>query len=434
VGDFNGDGLMDVAVPSWTGAKVTVLLGKGNGGFRIGSSLAVGNKPSWVAVADVNGDGFLDLAVSNAGDATVSVLLGNGDGTFQAQKPFSVRTKPVYVVAADFNGDKRPDLAVVNQLSNSVSILLGVGDGTFRTATNYTTGQGTSPVSAVAGDFIGNGRLDLAFAASGNNTVAVMLNHGDGTFSLPLGYAVGSTPSAVAEGDFNNDGFVDLAVTNSKASTVSVLLGNGNGTFNTATNFPTGAGPLSVVVQDLNGDGKADLAVGFSGIATGATNGISILAGNGDGTFQTHVDHATKFLSGALTEAVAVADFNGDGSPDLVAADALANIVSVFLNTSLASPFPSKLAFGSQAVGTSSNPKTVTLNNSGSAILQVSGVTITGDFSQTNTCTAPVDPGTSCSISVVFTPTQTGARTGVVTITDNSPTGTQAISLAGTGR
>ena len=425
---------MDVAVPSWTGAKVTILLGKGNGGVRSGGSFAVGNKPSWVAAADVNGDGFLDLVVSNAGDGTVSVLLGNGDGTFQAQKTFSARTKPVYVIIADFNGDKKPDLAVVNQLSNSVSILLGVGDGTFQAATSYTTGQGTSPVWAVAGDFIGNGKLDLAVAASGTNTVAVMLNHGNGTFSLPLGYAVGSTPSAVAEGDFNNDGFLDLAVTNNKASTVSVLLGNGNGTFNTATNFPAGVGPLSVVAQDLNGDGKVDLAVGFSGITVGATNGISILAGNGDGTFQTHVDHATKFLLGALTEPVAVADFDGDGSPDLVAADALANIVSVFLNTSLASPFPPKLGFGPQLVGTSSQPQTVTLNNSGSALLQVSSVTATGDYSQTNTCTAPIDPGTSCSISVVFTPTQKGTRTGIVTITDNSPSVTQTISLAGIGR
>jgi hypothetical protein len=286
----------------------------------------------------------------------------------------------------------------------------------------------------VAADLIGNGRIDLAITGTGNNTVAILLNHGNGTFTLPIGYPVGTAPMGLTVGDFNLDGSLDLAVANNKSNNISVLTGNGNGTFNAAVNYPAAAGPLSVAADDFNGDGKVDLAVGFSGIGVGASNGVSVLAGNGDGTFQTHVDHASKFLSGAPTEPVVNADFNGDGAVDLLLADQLSGIVTVFLNSALASPAPNALNFGSVTVGGHSNPKTVTLTNSGSASLNVTGVSTSGDYSQTNTCTAPVPAGGTCSISVIFSPTQQGKRPGTLTITDNSPSGSQKVTLAGTGK
>ena len=380
---------------------------------------------------DFNSDGKMDIAVTNATDNTVSVLLGNGDGTFQSRKTFAVGTDPNYVATGDFNADGITDLAVVNELSLSVSILLGNGDGTFLAAKGYTTGMKTLPLWAAVGDFIGNGKLDLAIASSSSNSVQVLLGKGDGTFTLPVAYTAGTSPSAVTMGDFNGDGVQDLAVANSKSSNVSIFLGVGNGTFGAATNFATAITPLSVIAGDFNGDGKLDLALGYSTL--GSDNGVSILMGNGDGTFQNHVDHTTGLLDGGPTEAVTAADFNGDGDMDVVAADQIGNIISTFLNTPLAGVAPPSLNFGVQLLKKPSPTKTLTVTNSGSATLNVSSVSTTGDYSQTNTCTAAILPGGTCSVSVIFTPTVTGTRSGSITLNDNAPSASQVISATGIG-
>src|SRR6266446_6281293 len=133
VGDFNGDGILDLAVSDYgcpldcnssPSSTVTVLLGNGNGTFRPAPSLTVGNGPAGVVVGDFNGDGKLDLAVANLNDNTLSVLLGNGDGTFQAAQDFAVDNDPVFVAVNDFNGDAAPDLAVANLHALSISVLL----------------------------------------------------------------------------------------------------------------------------------------------------------------------------------------------------------------------------------------------------------------------------------------------------------------------
>ena len=121
-----------------------------------------GTHPSTVAVGDFNGDGVQDLAVANVNSANVSVLLGNGDGTFQVAVNFGAGGRPRSVAVADFNGDGVQDLAVANDGSNNVSVLLGNGDGTFQEAVNF--GAGIFPVSVAVGDFNGDGRPDLAVA------------------------------------------------------------------------------------------------------------------------------------------------------------------------------------------------------------------------------------------------------------------------------
>jgi FG-GAP-like repeat len=127
-------------------------------------------------------------------------------------------------------------------------------------------------------------------------------------------------------GDFNGDTKLDLAVANG-GSTVSVLLGNGNGTFQTHVDYGTGNGPNSVAVGDFNGDGNLDLVTANSGVA-GNGKTVSVLLGNGDGTFQAHVDYGT----GNGPQSVAVGDFNGDHAQDLAVAN-LGSTVSVLLNT-----------------------------------------------------------------------------------------------------
>jgi len=428
VGDFNGDGKLDLAVANEGSNNVSILLGKCDGTFQAAVDYGAGSNPSSVAVGDFRDDGKLDLVVANDGSDNVSILLGNGDGTFQAAVNYGVGSAPTSVAVGDFNGDGKLDLAVVNELSNNFSILLGNGDGTFQAAVNY--GAGLSLFSVAVGDFNGDGKLDLAVASGGSDYVSVLLGNGDGTFKTAVQYVAGLEPISVAVADFNGDGKLDLAVANYESNNVSILLGKGDGTFQAAVDYGIGtenypATPGSVAVGDFNGDGKLDLVVG--GVESDNVSVVSVLLGNGDGTFQAAVNYG----AGAGQTSVAVGDFNGDGRLDLAAP------ASLLLQTPLASLSSTSLNFGNELVGATSAPNQVTLSNPSGLALTISSVAVTGtnaaDFSQTNTCGTGLAVGASCTITVTFKPTQTGPRTASVNITDNAAGSLQTIGLSGTG-
>jgi FG-GAP-like repeat len=374
-----------------------------------------------VAVADFNGDGKLDIAVGNFDNSnpSISILLGNGDGTFQPAVNYNVPCCPSSIMAGDFNGDGKLDLVAA---TDAASVLLGNGDGTFQPVLNYPAGSNTA--TAAVGDFNGDGHLDLAVANNGGNNVSVLLGNGDGTFQSAPEYPVGNAPLTVVAGDFNGDGILDLAVTNLSDNTVSVLLGNGNGTFQSAVNYSAAGYPWGMTVGDLNGDGNLDLAV-----ATGPTQ---ILFGKGDGTFEPAAAYGGEL---ANPNSIAAGDFTGQGRPDLVRTDGVS--AAELLVQSLLAPSATSVEFPLQLLQINSAAQDVTLTNVGTQLVSISGIAFTGtnaaEFSETDTCGLSLAAGATCSISITFTPTQVGARTAALTVTDSAGGSPQSIALNGFG-
>jgi hypothetical protein len=343
-----------------------------------------GISPGSFVTADFNGDGIPDLAVPAFGvgtTGTIAILLGNGDGTFNPAPSITTPHAIELTKVADFNGDGIPDLVMVESLVASphtiawLQVELGKGDGTFTPSPPVLlpdSNSGFPQFSFLAvGDFNGDGKPDLVLQYSAiTPTLASYLlffpGNGDGTFAPPApAYQFPSsiTCMSMAVADFNGDGNLDLACPNQEVippngdytpppGNISVLLGNGDGTFRFGSNVPVGAGPYYVVVADFNGDGKADLATAgwFYPTPSSPVTTVSIALGIGDGTFSPYI-RLTASLN-AETSVVA-GDFNGDGTPDLAAIYGTVgnggnNIITVYL---------------SNGDGTFSPPNNVTLNS-----------------------------------------------------------------------
>jgi hypothetical protein len=343
VGDFNMDGYPDLVLPTASPSQIYVFLNNGNGTFQLPTGYGFGTALSSVTVGDFNGDGKPDLAVTDSADPTgvapnyVWILLGNGDGTFQSPVAYQLTVAPNDVVVGDFNGDGIEDLAIAGNSFTSgtsttdVNVLLGIGNGTFQAPAAYSTGTvQTSALALTVGDFNLDGNPDLAITNSGDgvgdtfNTVTILTGSANGTFAMGATLTVGDFPDDIATSDFNGDGYPDLAVANSDDGTVSVLLGNGNGTFQTQEvyNIPvsnsepagTVALPSALKVGDFNGDGIPDLAV--ASFVDGVNDTVSLFYGTASGVFEP----AVNYPAGATPVSMAEGDFNGDGSISLVTA------------------------------------------------------------------------------------------------------------------
>jgi hypothetical protein len=424
VADFNNDGKLDLAVSNSGANTVSILLGNGNGTFAASLNYATGNTPMAVAVGDFNHDGIPDLAVVNQSDNTVSILLGAGGGLFGSQAVYATGNQPSAILVADLNADGNLDVAVANRADNTVSILFGNGDGTFAAHLDYAAGE--NPDALAAADFNGDGKLDLAVAndVTPGGTVTILLNHGDGSYLPGVAYATGDSVGVVAA-DFNGDGKPDFAAVNYLDQTLSVYLGNGNGTFAVVAYQGTRLSPnlMGLVAADVNGDGTLELLMGGN-----ADMGITVLDNNSAAIFTSILQSGVV----AQTTALAVGDFNNDGSIDLALASSGSNTISVVLQSPAVALSSASISLGNVQVG-GSGSQTVALTNSGSAMLQIGGISANGSFSETNNCSGGIAPGSACTVNVTCSPTVAGTQSGVLTISSNAPGGPQTVSLSAVG-
>jgi hypothetical protein len=448
--DLNGDGKQDLIVTNYTNGTVSVLLnstatGAAAASFAAQETFAAGTGPISVAVADINGDGLKDLVVANGGSNSISVLLdtttpGGTAASFANQQTFAAGTAPISVIAVDLNGDGMLDVLVSKKDSTAAAVLVdlttpGATTVAFAAAQTFTAG-GTS-FGGAAADLNGDGAVDMIVTNFSAGTVSVLLN----TTSLPPTTPVtllspssfssaGTLPLAVKVADTNGDGKPDLIVANYSSGTVSVLLnttvpGATAPSFAAAQTFSVGAAaePSDVTLADFNGDGRPDLAVAVNK----APNSRLTVLVNTTAAGSTTVSFSTLQTFGlgvAHVRNVTAADLNGDGRKDLIVANAGSNSVSVLLNTTTpgatAASFaaPQSFAVGSNAYGAA----TADVNGDGKPDLIVANRNST--FSNT--------------VSVLMNTTAPGATTASFTpqvtfATDRGPADVAAADVNGDG-
>jgi len=489
-GDFNGDGIMDLAETGTDSAAgiLNILLGNAEGSFQPAIAYTAFSEPYSVTVADLNHDGLLDLVTAHRPNAEVGFFRGLSGGTFRTEVPQSAAGQPLALALGDLNGDGNLDAVVANECTSevggcngTVGVLLGRADGSFQPGVTYAAGK--NPSSVAVGDFNGDGKLDAAAVSSVVTGVSaasleVLLGNGDGTLGTAVTFDTGVSALAVATADINGDGKLDLLVTGTLnpnppfgGATVALLLGNGDGTFQPAIQYPTAGYSLTLNAVDLNGDGAPDVEVpGAYGVTilmnAGGTR-VSTTNTPNPSTLQqavTFTANVSASVSGVKVIPTGTVNFL-DGSKSLSSA-ALANGQAVFTTTSLsagshsitaaylgdgqfnphnAAPVtqtvltpvvnlsPTALNFGNQKVGTTSAAQTVKLTNRGQGVLTIASITATGSYSQTNNCGASLASNMSCTLTVKFTPSALGTHRGTLSIKDNAAGSPQKVTLAGVG-
>ena len=441
VADFNGDGRADLAVANHGSGSVSVLLGDGTGSFApaSGTPLTAVSVPDAVAAGDFNGDGIADLAVANHGNSKVSIFLGDGSGAFAeaSGSPITVDGAPEFLASGDFNGDGFADLAVIVDASGAnLAILLGNGSGGFTEVSGSPFQAGPSPFSLAMGDYNGDAIVDLAVANSGNSTVTLLLGDGSGKFGEVSGgaFKVGSSPFSIVAGDFNGDGKTDMATANHDSSDVTILLGIGPARKLQVTQQPSAGtvgwaiGTVKVQVQDAAGNllpsSTAQVTIFSTPAGVGGT--LAVNAAGGIATFSNLV-------------------FNAANSYTLTASSSLLTSATS-ASIQITNPLSQTITFGalsSKALSaspftvsaTASSGLPVSFASSTSAVCSVSGNTVT--LLALGTCTISAMQAGNANYSAAPPVSRSFLVTiGSQTITFAGPApqfiGTQTIALSAT--
>ncbi len=419
----NTDSFLDLAVVNLSSDSVSVFLGNGAGSFgtAINFPLGVGTGPVDIAASDVNGDGNVDIVTANGNSSNVSVLLGDGVGGFTQPvgSPFaSGGTTSQGIALGEVTGDAFVDVVVVNSASNNISVLAGNGTGVFAGPTSYTVGL--NPRDVALARLNADGLLDVIvtnFGSGGAGTggsISVLLNVA-GVLAAPVEIPTGDGARTVVAGNLNADAFVDVVVANRFGPSISVLLGNGDGTFQPKTNYSAGNEPFGLGIGDFNLDSKADVAV-----SNFISNTVTLLNGDGAGALQT-VGLTTLPTTALSAIGVGTGDFSGDGKLDLAIPNFDSANVSVLLNTLVRQADLTVTKTDGVATATPGGlvTYTITVNNAGPSALN-----------QINLA----DTLPAALLSPVFTPATgaynsgTGAWTGI----NLAPGGSVTMTLSGT--
>lgn len=440
VGDFNGDGKLDLVQPDFVNNSADVFLGNGNGTFpNIPIEYPAGIEfPFYQTVGDFNGDGMPDIAVSNGG---FSVLLGDGSGGFEAPIVNTASTSLGQLWAADVNHDGKLDLIAVN-LGNSatnIAVLLGNGDGTFQPEADYAVPAGLFAITV--GDFNGDGILDLASISSVSSggfrvqppgTVSYLFGNGDGTFSPAVNYFSLSGSNAIAAADFNNDGLMDVTVSGGLVSTyVQTTLAVSS----LSLNFPLQTLNSSGAPKPVKLTNKGTQSVSIHSISFGGVNATSFSQTNHCGTLAPNascsiaVTFKPNTVPNGFQQVAATLNINSTDPPQSVNLSGAVSALSIS---------PATLNFGTVAVGQTSTPMSLTLKNLYTFNEVLDGGKFAGadrsDFHQTTNCPEFLDPNATCTISITFTPSATGSRSATWTALSEGTNSPIPAMLSGTGR
>ncbi len=364
IADFNDDGVMDIATANTASNDVTVILANPVGGFRTtdyfaGVTYSAGDGPVDILHGDFDSDGILDLAIANQSGGTFGILFGNGaggvaDGTFGNYTTIGSVKNFQGITIGDFNDDGIPDLAGAGYDTSTfrsqhwVAVFIGQGsggegDGTFAEPVLYNVRQ--YPSDIIVGDYNEDGISDLAIAHSSDVSTGVMIGNGtngngDGTFADEVSYSNPGNGATITQGDFNADGIVDLATANINDKGVRVFQGNGtdgvgDGTFTESYFYSVGSfqRPDQIQTGDLNRDGILDIVTTSyidRAIHIALGNGTN---GKGDGTFAP----VNVLDSDFKPQGFQLVDVDGDNLSDMVIANGSDDDVAVLYGTGLGS-------------------------------------------------------------------------------------------------
>lgn len=332
-GDFNNDGIFDIAASEYSTTVDTlyVLLGNSNGTFKAATTIHGQQYAAALESVDINSDGIADLVTTNKNNGNIGVLLGNGNGSFKALASFYASSSPLYDLAfGDGNGDGWLDVVATG--GGGTYYLESYGTGNLSWWSQYFGGAG---VATAFSDLNNDGALDITALRLGSGDVESHLGIAAGENYLPGGFmqeraistlpwSASYTPDRVVSGDINHDGKLDVFFT-STTGNIGVMLGNGNATFQSPTVLTTswGTNNTPIKLSDVNGDGSLDYVYVNSN-----SDQLSIGLGNGDGTFKAEVS-AFAVQPGGHARSIDFADVNADGDLDLIAADGTNSVLSV---------------------------------------------------------------------------------------------------------